>query len=170
MRDPYQVVASMRSFAIKNNKKQGNWLSCYGRDELVRLGTNLFPEILALDLESLDEVALGAYIWKYKNLAIEKYKQAGFDVFIFKYENLLDNPRQVISKILDFVSLGWDNIVLNHQKYYDGDEKSYPGGTRGDRPINVLNKKRQLNLSKREIESITSICQEQMLAYGYQNI
>jgi protein-tyrosine sulfotransferase len=167
VRDPYQVVDSMRSFAINSKEKKGNWLNCYAKDELLRLGDNFFPEILAFDLENLDDVALGAYVWKYKNLAINKYKQAGFDVFVFKYENLLSNPQQVISKILNFVGLGWNNIVLNHQKYYNGDQKRYPGGTRGDRPINVLNKKRQLNLSKQEIESITSICKEEMVTYNY---
>jgi protein-tyrosine sulfotransferase len=167
VRNPYQVVSSMRSFRIKNKEKQGNWLNCYAKDELIRLGDNFFPEILALNLDKLDEVSLGAYVWKYKNLVIDKYKQAGFDVFAFKYENLLNNPPQVISKILNFVGLDWDNIVLNHQKYYDGDGKRYPGGTRGDRPINTSNKKRQLSLSKNEIESITSICREQMIIYNY---
>jgi hypothetical protein len=168
VRNPYQVVSSMRSFAIKNKEKTGNWLSCYAKEELVRLGHNLFPEILSLDLENLDKVSLGAYVWKYQNLAIDKYKQASFDTFVFKYENLLDNPRKIFSKILNFVDLEWDNIVLNHQKYYDGDRKRYPGGTRGDQPINVSSKQRQLNLSRSEIASITSICQEQMIDYGYQ--
>jgi hypothetical protein len=166
IRNPYSVVSSMRSFTIKTRNKQGNWLNCFAKEELWKFDSFL-PDILSLDLDSLDEIALGAYVWKYQNIALNKYKEAGFDIFVFKYEELLADPQKTIAKILDFINLDWDDIVLNHQKYYEGDKKRYPGGTRGDRPINILNKKRQLNLSKDEIELITSICREQIIAYDY---
>lgn len=166
LRNPYRVVASMRAFKINTKAKQGSWLDCYAKDELLELST-FFPEIKSLKINQLNKIELGAYIWKYKNLAIAKYRQAGLNVFTFKYENLLNNPCLVIGKILNFTDLKWDEIVLNHQQYYDGDDKRYPGGTKGNRPIKSVNKQRKLNLSRSEIESITSICKEQMADFGY---
>ena len=168
IRNPYSVVSSMRSFTVQTKAKQGNWLNCFAKEELLGLDSSFLPDVLSLDLDSLDEISLGAYVWKYKNMALDKYKQAGFHVFAFRYEDLLDSPRKVITEILDFADLDWDDIVLNHQKYYDGEKKKYPGGTRGSQPINMSNKKRNLNLSRDEVELITSICHEQMISYDYQ--
>ena len=168
-RNPYRVVSSMRGFKIEDTTQKGSWLDLFAKDELLGL-SSFFPEIKSLDLDRLSPIALGAYVWKYKNMAIAKYQQAGFDVFTFKYENLLDDPRQIISRILNFTNLKWDDIVLNHQQYYQGDKKRYPGGTRGDRPIDAANKQRRLNLAKSEIELITSICQEQMTVCGYESV
>ena len=167
IRNPYSVVSSMRSFTIQTKTKQGNWLNCFAKEELLGLDSSFLPDILSLDLDSLDEISLGAYMWKYKNMALDKYKKAGFDIFVFKYEDLLDNPSRVITKIIDFLDLDWDDIVLNHQKYYERDQKGYPGGTRGYRPINKSNQKRKHNLSKHEVNLITSICDDQLIGYDY---
>lgn len=166
LRNPYRVVASMRAFKIHGKANKGNWLDFYAKDELLKLST-FFPEINALKVNQLNKIEIGAYIWKYKNLAIAKYQQAGLKVFTFKYENLLNNPRLVIDKILNFTDLKWDEIVLNHQQYYDGDDKRYPGGTMGNQPIKSASQPRKLKLSRSEIASITSICQEQMADLGY---
>lgn len=169
IRNPYRVLASMRAFKIETKTKSGNWLDYFAKDELLELST-FFPEIKSLDVNQLNKIEIGAYVWKYKNLAIVKYREAGFKVFAFKYENLLKNPRSVIGKILDFTDLEWDDIVLDHQKYYDGDDKKYPGGTQGNRPIKRANKDSKLNLSSSEIKLINSICKEQMTVHGYEYI
>jgi protein-tyrosine sulfotransferase len=166
VRNPYMVISSMRSFIIEGKKKQGNWLDFYVKEELIGLSSFL-PDILALDLDNLDKVSLAAHLWNYKNIALEKYQKSGLNTFVFKYEDLLDNPGQVMGKSLNFVGLDWNDIVLHHKKHYSGHTKSYPGGTRGDRPINVSSQKRQPKLSHREIETISSICREQMLVYDY---
>lgn len=169
IRNPYSVVSSMRSFTIETKTEQGNWLNCFAKKELLGIDADFLPDISDLDVDSLDEISLGAYIWKYKNMALKKYQKLGFDVFTFKYEELLTNPQKVISKILYFLDLDWDNIVLNHQQYYKNDRKKYPGGTRGNRAINLANQKRKPNLSEGEIKSITSICHDSVIAYGYEN-
>lgn len=169
IRNPYRVVASMRAFKTKTKTHSGNWLNCFAKDELLDM-SSFFSEIESLDVDNLDEISLGAYVWKYKKMLIDQYQQAGFNVLTFKYENLLDNPRKTITKILNFTGLEWDDILLNHQKYYDGVDKRYPGGTRSDRPVEAANKKRQLNLAKSEIELITLICQDRMAACGYDNL
>ena len=64
IRNPYSVVSSMRKFKTGG----GNWLNQYAKQELLRESL-LIPEIRSLDLEILDEVSLGAMVWKYKNIA-----------------------------------------------------------------------------------------------------
>lgn len=166
VRNPYMVISSMRSFIVEGKKKQGNWLDFYVKEELIGL-SNFLPAILSLDLDNLDNISLASHLWNYKNLALEKYRQAGLDTFVFRYEDLLDNPRKVIDENLNFLGLVWDDVVLNHHTYYSGHTKRYPGGTRGDRPINRSYKKRKPNLTQQEIRTVSSICREYMLAYGY---
>ena len=163
IRNPYSVVSSMRKFKTGG----GNWLNQYAKYELLR-ESSLIPEIRSLDLETLDEVSLGAIVWKYKNIALEKYKSAGLKTFTIKYEELLDNSHQVITHLLDFINLKWSDNLLNHHQYqYSTENKEYPGGTKGNIPIDKSRKQPNLILSEHEIESIDSICQEDMMFYGY---
>lgn len=161
IRNPYAVVSSMRKFQTNG----GNWLNRYGLQELLRESL-LIPEIRSLELENLDEVSLGAMVWKYKNIALEKYKSAGLEIFTVKYEELLDNSHQVITNLLDFADLEWHDNLLNHHQYYQGNKK-YPGGTKGNIPINKSRKQPDLVLSEEEIKTIYLICKESMIVYGY---
>ena len=160
VRNPYAVVSSMRKFQTSG----GNWLDRYAKQELLRESI-LIPEIRSLDLE-LDEISLGAMVWKYKNIALEKYKNAGLEMFTIKYEELLDSPQQVIANMLDFANLEWNDNVLNHHQHYRGNKK-YPGGTKGNIAIDKSRKEPHLNLSESEIEAINLICKEDIIVYGY---
>jgi hypothetical protein len=161
VRHPHAVISSMRSFEVGNK----NWLNVYAKEELIK-AASVFPEILALDLDDLDEISLGAYLWKYKNLILDKFNNSGLNVFVFKYEELLEQPRAVITKMLDFLGLEWSDRPLNYNKYNDA-RRIYPGGTRDDRPIDRSRKQPKLNLSEGESELVNSICQEQMTIHEY---
>ena len=161
LRNPYAVVSSMRKFQTNG----GNWLNRYAKQELLRESL-LIPEILSLDLENLDEVSLGAMVWRYKNIALEKYKNTGLNIFTVKYEELLDRPQQVIANMLEFANLEWNDNVLNHHQHYRG-KKKYPGGTKGNIAIDKSRKKPDLALSESEIKAIELICKEYMKVYGY---
>lgn len=161
VRNPYAVVSSMQKFKTSG----GNWLDRYAKEELLRESL-LIPEIRSLDLENLDEVSLGAMVWKYKNIALEKYKSAGLEIFTIKYEELLERPQQIITDLLNFANLDWNDNVLNHHQYYRGNKK-YPGGTKGNIPINKSRQQPDLVLSERELELINTICKEDMIVYGY---
>ena len=161
IRHPYSVVSSMRKFKTRG----GNWLNQYAKKELSKESV-LVPEINNLQLDNLDEISLGATVWKYKNAALEKFKSAGFAVLSIKYEELLENPSQIIAGMLDFIDLEWhENLLKHHQSAPK--HKDYPGGTKGNIPIDKSRKKPQLSLSDSEIKTIDSICQADMKLYGY---
>ena len=161
MRNPYAVVSSM----LRWQQKEGNWIKVYARGELWQ-HSFLFPEILELDLANLDEVSLGAYVWKYKERTLQLYKQSKLDVFTVQYEKLLDNSRLIMSDLLDFLELEWHDNVLHHEKYYQSN-KRYPGGTRGSNALDRSRKTPKLALSRQEIDLITEICFEEMQPYQY---
>lgn len=161
IRNPYAVVSSMRQW----QQKEGNWIKVYAQGELWQ-HSFLFPEILNLDLANLDEISLGAYIWKYKERTLQLYKQNNFDVFTFQYEQLLDNPRLMMSNIIEFLGLDWSENVLHHEQYYNSD-KRYPGGTKGSNALDQSRKQPKLSLSQAEIALITDICGAEMQPYFY---
>jgi len=161
-RNPYAVVSSM----LRWQQTEGNWIKVYGADELWQ-HSFIFPEILDLDIKSLDEVSLGAYIWKYKELTLKWCQQNNLSVYDFQYEQLLDNPSKIMAEIVDFIDLEWDESVMNHESQYSSD-KRYPGGTDGSKAIDKSRKKPNLALSDQDIEIIASICGEEMKQYNYQ--
>lgn len=94
VRNPYSVVSSMRLLT----NSQGSWIQRCAVAELIKLN-QLFPEIQAIKLDDLDEISLGSYVWYYKNLAIDIFKKRGLAVFDFKYEDLLETPQEMMTKI-----------------------------------------------------------------------
>lgn len=161
-RNPYAVVSSM----LRWQQKEGNWIKVYGANELWQ-HSFIFPEILDIDIESLDEVSLGAYIWKYKELTLNWCRQNNLAVYDFQYEKLLDDPAKIMAEIVEFIGLEWDESVLNHENQYSSD-KRYPGGTDGSKAIDKSRKKPKLALSEEDFEVIANICGEEMKPYDYQ--
>ena len=88
-RSPLAVVSSMKSLYVEKSGK--SWLRTFGIQELKR-HAGLFPEINEIDIgnddrvklnpylwegfdpNKLDEVKLGAYIWKYKKWRLKNIK------------------------------------------------------------------------------------------------
>jgi protein-tyrosine sulfotransferase len=161
VRNPFSTISSMRSLT----NIEGNWIERCAKDDIKDM-VCLFPEIKDLDLDSLDEISLGAYVWKYKNLAIDKFKQNNLNVFDFKYEDLLENPRDIMSKMLDFVGLKWSDRVLNHEQFYNPNA-SYAGNTRGDKPLDKTRVNARLKFSEQEVNKVNSIGQELIDLYKY---
>jgi hypothetical protein len=153
LRHPFAVISSMQSLILL---KQRNWIDKCGKNELKKLAY-LFPDILSLDLDKLDNISIGAHIWNYKNMLIQKFQDYGLDVFAFQYEDLLEKPEKTILQIVDFIGLDWSDNLINHHKYYQ-DHQKYAGGTKGNRPIDDSRKQPELILSNGEQELITSLC------------
>lgn len=161
VRHPYSTISSMR--LLEN--AEGSWINRCAKQELKGI-IPLFPEIETLNVDSLDDVSLGAYVWKYKNMAISLFKDRGLNVFDFRYEDLLENPRQTMAKLLEFLELDWSEDVLNFEKSQSA-SKGYAGKTRGDQPLNKSRKAPNLNLAEEDTQKINSICYELMKVYQY---
>ena len=164
VRNPYSVISSMS--ALKNTR--GSWIKRCGATELKRL-IPFFPEINKLDFTQLDEISLGAIVWKYKNQALDIYRQKGLQVFDFKYEDLVENPQSMMSDILNFLELPWSDRVLQHHKFHQP-AKTYPGNTKGDQALDTSRKDSQPKLTASERNTIMSVAKELITYYEYQDM
>jgi protein-tyrosine sulfotransferase len=161
IRNPLSVVSSMRQLKVG----KGTWLSTLGRFELRKL-TTIFPQISQLDVDQLDDIAIGALLWKYKQRAIEVYRSYGLNVHEVRYEDILESPRQALAAVLGFIGVDWSDNVLNHEQHHDP-RREHPGGTRADRPLDATRKQPTLALSGEEIARVEAVCREEMESFGY---
>ena len=162
IRHPYSVVSSMRSLIRPHTGK--NWLITNGRIEL-KQHSKMFPEIADIDIEKLDEITLGAYIYNYKILAFQKYEEKKLNVFLIKFEDLVKDINETLRPILMRIGLGWDDAILSHHKTHQ--EKHYVGKNIGSRPVDKSRINPKLNLSLEEMEKIKKICNVHMQKYYY---
>jgi len=160
IRHPYSVVSSMRSLIIPRTGE--NWLKTNGKAELTR-HSKMFPEINDMDVENLDEITLGAYIYKFKILAFQKYEEKGLNIFLVKFEDLVSDVYKTLRPIMMGIGLGWDDAILSHHKTHQ--EKHYVGKNIGSRPVDKSRVNPELNLSLEEMEKIKRICNVYMQKY-----
>ncbi len=169
VRSCYATISSMKNLSM--NKKR-NWLDAdWGSIQELNNLTLLFSEIKNIDIENLREtnpVALGAYVWKYKMLALKLYQEQELNIYDFRFEELLDSPKTRLPELLDFIGVEWDDSVLSpEQSQEKRDKVVYAGGTRSDRPIDGTRKSPKLSLNQAEIDCINAICGKEMESYGY---
>lgn len=148
-RNPLSVVSSMKSLSM--NRKGENWLEVCGISELKR-HAKLFPEINNIDFEKMDQVALGAYIYRYKMMTRVKYENSRLKTFVINYESLVENPKKTLSTILESIGLSWSERILQHEQVHKG--KAY---NIGDRPLDKTRIEPELCLNGKEIEIINHI-------------
>jgi len=160
VRHPYSVISSMRSLIRPQTGK--NWLITNGRLELER-HSKMFPEIADIDIENLDEITLGAYIYNYKILAYQKYEEKGLNVFLIKFEDLINDVNETLRPILMRIGLGWSDTILTHHEKHK--KKHYVGKNIGSRPIDKSRVNPKLNLSLEEMEKIKRICNVHIQKY-----
>ena len=115
----------------------------------------MFPEINNFDFDAIDQISLGAYIYKYKLMTSVKYEKSKLKTFILHYEQLLENPKEILLPILKSIGLMWNDAILRHQETHRG--KRYPGGTMGDKALDKQRITPDLNLNANEIKRISEI-------------
>lgn len=151
-RKPLSVVSSMKSLTM--TKDGNNWLQACGRGELQRHSI-LFPEINNINFEKINEVELGAYIWKYKNMTCDKYKKSKLKTFVIEYELLVKDPKEALIPILENIGLFWNERLLKYDDVHR--DKEYLGGNMGNKPLDKSRIEPKLCLDGKEIEIVNSI-------------
>lgn len=166
VRSCYTTISSMKNLKRDNR----NWFDGGSIRELNRL-SYLFSEIKNIDLENLRQtnpVALGAYVWKYKMLALKMYQEQKLNVYDFLFEELVASPETQLPQLLDFIGVNWDDSVLHPEQSQEKRERVvYAGGTRSDRPIDKTRKSPKLSFNQDELDCINAICGKEMESYGY---
>ncbi len=161
VRNPYSVVSSMKTLVFKPG---GNWIEECGPTEFERI-CSTFPELKGDNFKSMDQITLAAHIWKYKNMMLDKYREIGMKPLVVKYEDLLNQPREVMSQILNYIEIKWSDHVLKHEKHHQNEV--YIGNVKGDTPIDKSRISPELNLTNAEKFVINCVCGKMMERFGY---
>lgn len=162
IRNPHSTIASM----VNLINSQGNWLDRCVNEEIKRIAPFFSKELKQWNLWQLSKVELGAIYWLYKNQYPSILKNHGFDVFVFKYEELLQNQKATLEKITNFLEIKWSDDLLYFDRKNLG--KTLAGGTRTDLPINVKKVNNLKGLDNEDLKKINVICKCLMDKYGYQ--
>ena len=162
IRNPYSTLSSM----LRLTNAEGSWINRCADLELHRLRP-FFPEVFAnFKISDLSAIEKASLYWTCKNQYPALLQEQGFPVLIFKYEHLLEDQKDILVKIVEFLNLEWSDDLLNFHHKNPG--KSLAGGTRTDRPINRDRANQlQSHFSQADVERIQQICEPVMKAYGY---
>jgi len=159
VRNPLAVVSSMRNLKFDDGQ---NWIEKHGRSEL-RETLSVFPEE-QLDVDTLDDAAIGAHIWRLKNSLVDKYREQGLEVKCVRYEDLLDRSEENLREILSFLSIEWSPRVIEHEKHH-GTER-HAGNTSAKRPLDQSRRAPKLSLTDGEQNAVMSICSQVSKRFG----
>ena len=142
-RSVYEVVASM--LRPRANVGGTSWASKHAEHELIKyLFEGVYDPVLAkscrqaASLKSSREkmVKLACLCWIAKArcglLAREYFKH---DCYQVDYSQLVVNPKEVMSNLMLFLDLPWNDRVLRHGEFISG---SRPGGTSPNRAIDSM--------------------------------
>jgi protein-tyrosine sulfotransferase len=174
LRDPRDVVVSMRKLEVQTQADgpSGKWLVLFGHNEIRRCIASLAErERLEEKLRSLYEQTndlndprFGAFCWMVKNRFIPLYERSILPTKVVRYEMLIANPEPYLRQICQFLSLEWNDHLLEHEKYSSG---QWGGTNKGEaihqRSFHAYKK----NLSIEERRALYSVIRPEMEAMGY---
>jgi len=162
VRNPHSTISSM----LNLTNSEGSWIDRCIDSELQRLQPFFAEQLGRSDLFKLPALEKAALYWTYKNQYVAVLKAKGFDVFPFRYEDLLSQQKETLLQMVDFLGIDWSDDLLSFYQKNPG--KSLAGGTRTDRPINAERaSKLQSDLSAESMATINHICEPVMQIYDY---
>ncbi len=120
IRDVRDVVVSMKKLKVGS---AGTWLEFWPpRILLCKLARgsrflDRYRRELAIMGRSEDALAaIGALYWTYKTSAILDYVEAGLPVLPVFYEDLVQEPRRILTDVCTHLGIEWDERLLAHQE------------------------------------------------------
>ncbi len=162
LRNPHSAISSM----LNLTNSEGDWIDRCADREMTRLRPFFPNELGNLPLSQYSKIEKAALYWRYKNQYSSQLKNCGFDLFTFKFEDLLQSQRATLQSITHFLNIPWSEDLLNFHSKNPG--RSLAGGTQTNRPINGDRAANlQSRFSAKEIATINLICGPVMKTYGY---
>ena len=119
LRDVRDTVCSMNGLMLG---KKTSWLASYGASGLkAQLGNPAFQEKYTDDIAMARRwgwplVCIGAIHWKYKTAAVMDYIERGWPVMPLQYEALVNKPRPLLRKTVQFLGLEWSPKLMQHHQ------------------------------------------------------
>jgi hypothetical protein len=158
VRHPYAVLSSMRNLQLK----RGNWLNAWAAVELGRQAA-MFPEVREIDIQRTAPIEIAAHVWKYKAMAIGRYRQSGLKVHPVKFEELVVSPGKALTPLLHDVGLSYQAS----QDDYHRNQQHLRHPANQLRPLDSGRSKPDLHLSNSELKMINTVCGPEMRQFGY---
>lgn len=119
VRDYRDVIYSMAQLRYPDGE---SWLRKHGQRILKFQASH--PEfktedrkiLAAMEHARFPDHLVGALYWKYKTDALFALIDARMPVITISYECLVNNPKNELAKLVGFLGLPWENVLLQHYK------------------------------------------------------
>jgi hypothetical protein len=117
------------------------------------------------DMTRRESIFTGGLCWRIKNTLPNSYKKWDIDFYVVRYEELVSNPQDSLSKLLAYIGADWNDDILRHHRLHNG---MSIGNTSNTRPIDQNSVGRGIeNLTQDERELIMSMCGKTAKGWGY---
>lgn len=186
VRDPMDVVASMLSLKLPINAgvEEVNWAlhpGC-GRREILNTFWSFDADLRTKYAEHMQKyqhicfkqpaeisreetVYAASLCWTIKNDIPVNYDEKGIDYRAVKYEQLVTDPHNEISAVLDYIGADWDDNVLMHHKLHSGVSIGNTENTRQIDKSSIGRGRQRLNAG--ECEQVADTCRLVAEKWGY---
>jgi len=161
VRDPLSVVSSMRRLE--------GWLRLDGSAGREIKQLSRFSTEVETGIQSLSEVEVGARIWRANCKAMFEAKSRGLNVTSIKFEDLIEDTKEQLKKIVDRVGLRFEASMIDFHNRNRNQGRVLAGNTRGDKKIN-RKKDKKLNLTNEQKKRIIKITRPYLKELGYKNL
>ena len=185
IRDPRDVVLSMTTLTLKINEQQRViWAnhplgalreikncmqvlgydaeapSFFGNEEYMRI--NHIPYLMR---GRKDAVFMASICWSLKNELLDLYAKNNINYMLIRYEDLIDDPKSMLQKVLSYLGLPWHDNVLRHHELQQG---MSVGKTVNTRPIDSSNTGKWVKeFNEDELAVVESVCSGMAQKFGY---
>lgn len=174
IRDVRDTIVSMKSLKVNNTTWYDKWPQKsleFWRQTIPNFDSNFSEDLLKISNSNDKLLATASFYWKYKNRSYFDYEQNDSKTCKIFYEDLVENPKNTIQKIIDFLDVDWNDNLLNHHmlKHDYTDKKGITvGNTNTKSPIFKTSvKKFSKKLNDQELDNILSISGDLMTDLGY---
>ena len=179
-RDPRAVVASMLSLVSVLEGQSMPWANnpmgaqaeiCWAIKYLSEVPDELLDkyeivrQISGAERTREDAVHMASIAWRLKQEFYMGYLKEKYTNHLVVYEEFVSDPKRVITDILNFIGLEWQDSVMRHHVIHEGSSVGDTDNTRAIDNQSIEKWKRQLSTS--ELDIVKQICGETASKLGY---
>lgn len=175
VRDVRDTIVSMRRLQQGKSTWYNIWPEKsfqYWRHTIPNFESKFESEISIISNSNDKLLLMASFYWKFKTTSYFDYEKNGTKLCKIRYEDLVNNPKETISKLIKFLNVEWEDNVLHHQKIkHQYVEKSglTIGQTNPKLPISNKSVGSYKNIfSKTELNDIMNISEDLMEKLGYE--
>jgi len=175
IRDVRDNIVSMRRLKQENSTWYNLWPEKsfqYWKSTIPNFTSKFEDDISKISNSNDKLLSMASFYWKYKTMSYFDYEKNGTKLCKIRYEDLVDNPKETISKLTKFLNVELEDNMLHHQQlkhqYVDKSGLTI-GQTNPKLPISNKSVGSYKNIfSKPELNEIMNISGDLMAKLGYE--